>query len=203
MALFPLLQGLLIGAGMIIPIGAQNSYVLNQGIKQNYHLVAASICIFFDMVLMSVGVFGGGALITSNVIVFHIITWGGIIFLTVYGGISFKSFLFPPKGENQTKMQTFSRKTVIFTTLAITLLNPHVYLDTVMIIGSISSQFSETDKFAFLVGTALASLIWFYSLSLAASKMSPWLSQPKVQRTINFVVALIMWGIAVSLFGTL
>ncbi len=193
-------KGFIIGAGMIIPIGAQNSYILNQAIKKNFHFTAASVCIICDLFLMTLGVYGGGALINSNNFLYSLITWGGIAFLTVYGGLFFKSFIFA-KHETTEKVKLFkSRKTVVFTTLAVTLLNPHVYLDTVVIIGSISGGFEASEKFAFLTGTIIASLVWFYSLSFAAEKLSPWLSKTIVQRFINLFVALIMWGIALSLF---
>ena len=87
-------KGFAIGAGMIIPLGAQNSYLLNQGIKKNFHITAATICILCDLILMTIGVFGGGALVNSNELLLTIITWGGIIFLTFYGALFFKSFLF-------------------------------------------------------------------------------------------------------------
>ncbi|WOH39240.1 LysE/ArgO family amino acid transporter [Thalassotalea fonticola] len=203
LSLLPVLKGFVIGAGMIIPIGAQNSYILSQSIKRNHHLVAATICIICDFLLMSLGVFGGGALINSNSMVSLIITWAGIAFLTGYGLLFFKSFYLANKDEMLKEIKPSTRKAVIFTTLAVTLLNPHVYLDTVVIIGSISGQFPEHEKYTFLVGIMLASLVWFYALSFGAAKMSPWLSQRKVQRVINLLVALIMWVIAYSLFITL
>lgn len=200
MGILPLFKGFIIGAGMIIPIGAQNAYILNQGIKQNFHLTAATICVFCDVILMSLGVFGGGALINSNEILALTITWLGIIFLLVYGGMFFKSYYLAEYEQNKKQFKVSSRKVVVFTTLAVTLLNPHVYLDTVVIIGSLSGQFTSDEKWLFLFGTFLASITWFYALSLAAAKMSPWLSTDKIQRRINLFVALIMWAIAASLF---
>ena len=88
-------------------------------------------------------------------------------------------------------------------TLAITLLNPHVYLDTVMILGSIGGQFQGHEKVAFALGTMLASILWFYSLAGAAAKMSPWLNQAKVKRAIDTIVGLIMCALALSLFNSL
>ncbi|WP_448214243.1 LysE/ArgO family amino acid transporter [Colwellia sp. MEBiC06753] len=197
--IFTLAKGFVIGAGMIIPLGAQNSYVLSQAIKRNFHFTAAVICILCDFVLMSMGVFGGGALVASNDWLYHIITWGGILFLSVYGGIFFKEFWQAQHGDYSSTLSSSTRKAVIFTTLAVTLLNPHVYLDTVVIIGSISGQFHANEKWYFLAGTILASFTWFLLLSITAAKLSPWLSQPKVQRVINLVVAVIMWSIALSL----
>jgi L-lysine exporter family protein LysE/ArgO len=201
MALLALTKGFTIGLSMIVPIGVQNSFVLNQGIKRNFHYTAALICIACDLILMSIGVFGGGALINSNEILATVITWGGILFLAVYGAIFLKEALFYKSDNNTALAKPLTRTAVILTTLAVTLLNPHVYLDTVMIIGSISSQFAfEHEKWAFLLGTCLASIVWFYLLSSSAAKMAPWLSKINVQRCINFVIGLLMWSIAFSLF---
>lgn len=199
-SVLPLFKGFVIGAGLIIPIGAQNSYILNQAIKKNHHLMAASICILCDFLLMSLGVFGGGALINSNSSLAAFITWAGIIFLSVYGSIFFWNFLRMKQNSEVNKGIPSSRKVVVFATLAVTLLNPHAYIDTVVIIGSISGDYHQTDKITFLGGTLLASIVWFYTLSLAAAKMSPWLSTRKVQRSINLIVALLMWTIAWLLF---
>lgn len=196
-----LAKGFIIGVGMIIPIGAQNSYILSQAIRKNHHLTAAFICIVCDFALMSLGVFGGGAIIASNELIYQLITWAGIAFLTVYGAMFFRDFWLASIDSPAIKYKLSSRKAVIFTTLAVTLLNPHVYLDTVVIIGSISGQYQGQDKWLFWVGTLLASLTWFYALSLGAAKMSPWLSKDKVQRGINLVVAIIMWSIALSLLA--
>jgi len=198
-----LAKGFVIGAGLIMPIGAQNAYVLNQGIKRNHHILAASICIICDFILMSLGVFGGGALLGAHPVIASAITVLGVAFLLFYGAMFFKSFYFSSNDQMAKEMSPATRKTVIFTTLAVTLLNPHVYLDTVVLIGSISGQFSEAERIFFLFGTLLASLTWFFVLSLGAAKMSPWLSTPKVQRGINLIVALIMWAIAASLLVTL
>lgn len=194
-----ILNGFVIGAGLIIPIGAQNAYVLSQGIKQNHHITAATICIICDFILMSLGVFGGGAIINSHPVLAMTVTVLGIVFLTVYGAMFFKSFYSASEESMAKEMSSTTKKTVIFTTLAVTLLNPHVYLDTIVLIGSISGQYQESQRIFFLVGTLLASLTWFYTLSLGAAKMSFWLAKPPVQRGINLVVALIMWGIAASL----
>ncbi|GAA6170541.1 LysE/ArgO family amino acid transporter [Colwellia sp. KU-HH00111] len=192
-------QGFFIGAGMIIPIGAQNAYVLSQGIKQNSHFIAATICILCDLLLMSAGIFGSSALFAENEVLVQVITLGGIAFLLIYGGSFFKKALITRDKVNNIVPPLHSRKTVVLTTLAVTLLNPHVYLDTLVIIGSIGNQFIGADKWAFLSGTILASVTWFYTLSFAAAKMAPWLSQQHVQRWIDLIVALIMWSIALSL----
>ncbi len=202
--IFPLLQGLFIGASMIIPLGAQNSHVLNHGIKRNHHFLAATVCMLCDVILIALGVFGGAKLIASSPSLLTVISWGGICFLCGYASLSFRQAWLNNYQEEQS-LSTIKKKPwlVIATTLAITLLNPHVYLDTVVILGSVGGQFDGDDKVAFAIGTMLASIIWFYSLAAAAAKMSPWLAQPKVKRIIDIVVGIIMCAIALSLFNSL
>ena len=203
MSALAVFQGFFIGAGMIIPLGAQNAYVLSQGIKQNSHFIAATICILCDLLLMSAGIFGSSFLFEGNERLVQVITWGGIAFLGVYGGLFLKNALLARGKDSDVVAPLHSRKTVVLTTLAVTLLNPHVYLDTLVIIGSIGNQFIGVDKWAFLSGTILASITWFYTLSFFAAKMSPWLSQQHVQRWIDLIIAMIMWAIAISLIFSL
>lgn len=201
----PLFQGLFLGASMIIPIGAQNSHVLNHGIKKNHHFLAATICMFCDVALIGLGIFGGAKLISASPSLVAVISWGGIIFLFSYAGLSFRqAWLNNYQGNRENIEKTIKRPwLVIASTLAVTLLNPHVYLDTVMILGSVGGQFEGDEKLAFAIGTMLASIIWFYSLAGAAAKMSPWLSQGKVKRSIDIIVGLIMCAIALSLFNNI
>tara|TARA_R110000737_G_scaffold346598_1_gene376583 strand:+ start:497 stop:1111 length:615 start_codon:yes stop_codon:yes gene_type:complete len=203
--LSPLLQGLFLGASMIIPIGAQNSHVLNHGINKNHHFLAASICMICDVVLIALGVFGGAKLIATSPTLVTVISWGGIVFLAAYACLSFRHVWLNNYTQIQkTKVNTSNKPwLVIASTLAITLLNPHVYLDTVMILGSIGGQFQGHEKVAFALGTMLASILWFYSLAGAAAKMSPWLNQAKVKRAIDTIVGLIMCALALSLFKSL
>lgn len=201
----PLLQGLFLGAGMIIPIGAQNAHVLNHGIKRNHHFLAATICMLCDVTLIALGVFGGAKLIATSPTLVTVISWGGILFLITYAGLSFRQVWQNNYEKNQQLANELNQKPwlVIVATLSVTLLNPHVYLDTVMILGSVGGQFQGHERIAFAVGTMLASIIWFYSLSGAAAKMSPWLNKASVKRAIDFVVGLIMCAIASSLFNSL
>jgi L-lysine exporter family protein LysE/ArgO len=195
-----MLQGVILGAGMIIPLGAQNAYILGQGINRNHHLLAATLCIVCDIALIWAGIFGVSVLINSSELLTLIITWGGILFLGVYGLVSFKAVLSNRYEQSNNHSVFKSKKVVIATTLAVTLLNPHVYLDTVMILGSVGSQFKGNAQLAFGVGTIIASILWFYGLATGAAKMGPFLAQPKVLRVIDFVVGCIMWFIAFSLY---
>ncbi|HHF0543044.1 TPA: LysE/ArgO family amino acid transporter [Vibrio alginolyticus] len=204
MSLWVLLQGFGLGASMIIPIGAQNAYVLNQGIKRNHHLTTATICSVLDMIFISLGIFGGGAILSQNEILLTSVTLGGIVFLSFYGLLSLKS-AFKPESESESKGEIVARgrRTVILGALAVTVLNPHLYLDTVVILGSIGGQFEGHDRIAFALGTIMASFVWFYTLSIGAAKLGPTLSQPKVKKTIDIAIAMMMFTIAYILASEL
>ncbi|AVH31359.1 LysE/ArgO family amino acid transporter [Vibrio fluvialis] len=194
-----LLQGFGFGATMIIPIGAQNAYVLNQGIKRNHHLTTATICSFLDIFFISLGIFGGGAILSQSELLLTFVTVGGIAFLTFYGLQSWKSAFTAQSEENATTTTARGRRAVILGTLAVTVLNPHLYLDTVVILGSIGGQFEGNDRLSFAIGTIMASFVWFYSLSIGAAKLAPTLSKPRVKQAIDIGVALMMFGIAIAL----
>ncbi|MDA0111986.1 LysE/ArgO family amino acid transporter [Vibrio sp. 2art] len=204
MSLWVLLQGFGLGASMIIPIGAQNAYVLNQGIKRNHHLTTATICSVLDMIFISLGIFGGGAILSQNEILLTSVTLGGIAFLSFYGQLSLKS-AFKPESESESKGEIVARgrRTVILGALAVTVLNPHLYLDTVVILGSIGGQFEGHDRISFALGTIMASFVWFYTLSIGAAKLGPTLSQPKVKKTIDIAIAMMMFTIAYILASEL
>jgi L-lysine exporter family protein LysE/ArgO len=189
---------------MIIPIGAQNAYVLNQGIKRHHHLTTATICSLLDVLFISLGIFGGGAILAQNEALLTSVTIGGVLFLTLYGSLSIKSAFTQPSIESNTQSVSSSgKKAVILGALAVTVLNPHLYLDTVVILGSIGGQFEGSDRLAFAIGTILASFVWFYSLSIGAAKLSPTLSKPKVRKVIDIGVALMMFSIAALLIKQL
>ncbi|MGI3063990.1 LysE/ArgO family amino acid transporter [Vibrio diabolicus] len=204
MSLWVLLQGFGLGASMIIPIGAQNAYVLNQGIKRNHHLTTATICSILDMIFISLGIFGGGAILSQNEILLTSVTLGGIAFLSFYGLLSLKSaFKSDSDSESKGEVVARGRRTVILGALAVTILNPHLYLDTVVILGSIGGQFEGHDRIAFALGTMMASFVWFYTLSIGAAKLGPTLSKPRVKKGIDIAVAVMMFTIAYILASEL
>ena len=193
------LKGLTLGFGMILPIGAQNAFVLNRGIQRNHHLTAAAVCVVCDMALIALGIYGGGELMAGSATLMRLITWGGVLFLLTYGALSLRTALSGSAetlSANRTAMGCWA---VIAAALAVTLLNPHVYIDTVMILGSVGNQYQGAARTSFAAGTMLASLSWFLARALVAAKMSGWLGRPSVRRAIAVVVALIMWSVALSL----
>jgi L-lysine exporter family protein LysE/ArgO len=199
MMLATTLQGFTIGLAMIIPIGAQNAFVLSRGIHRNHHLLTATLCSFCDLTLIAIGVFGGANVLAASPFGMALLTWGGVLFLGWFGGRSLLS-AWRGKGEGLAESaQQMGAKSVLAMTLGVTLLNPHVYLDTLMLLGSLGSQVSESLRPAFAAGAMLASLVWFYSLALGAAALAPWLARGRVQQGIDLLVGIIMLSLAVQL----
>ena len=200
MSLLVLAKGFTLTLSMIIPIGTQNAMMLKQSINKQHHKKTAALFVLYDIILISLGVLGGSILLSSSEVLFDLLTWGGILFLAVYGSLSMKSALISSDNSSDTVLKQKSAKVIFFTTLAVTFLNPHAYIDTVMIIGSISGQYSGDVKLYFLMGCICGSFTWFTILTFGASRLSKQLSKPKVKMTIDIVIALVMWAIAWSLF---
>lgn len=193
------LQGLILGAAMILPLGPQNAFVMNQGIRRQYHVMIALLCAFSDMVLICAGIFGGSALLSQSLLLMALVTWGGVAFLLWYGWGAMKTAFSKDLTLADAQVMKQSRWRIIATMLAVTWLNPHVYLDTFVVLGSLGSQFSEDSRRWFAMGTITASFIWFLALALLAAWLAPWLNKPRSQRVINLFVGMVMWGIALQL----
>lgn len=192
-------QGFLLSAAMILPIGAQNAFILQQGSKKQYHLMSAFLCALSDVILISGGVFGGSALLSQSEYLLLLITWGGVAFLLWYGWNAFKTAFTKEIALSQHENQVKSRWRVIVTLVAVTWLNPHVYLDTFVVLGSIGGQLTAELRPWFTFGALFASISWFFALSLLAAWFSPILSQVIAQRIINLFVGCVMWFIALQL----
>ncbi|AFR05087.1 arginine exporter ArgO [Pectobacterium brasiliense] len=193
------LQGVLLGAAMILPLGPQNAFVMNQGIRRQYHLMVALLCALSDMVLIAAGIFGGSALLSQSSLLLGAVTWGGVAFLLWFGWGAMKTAFSKNIALASAEVMKQSRWRIIATMLAVTWLNPHVYLDTFVVLGSLGSQFADDARSWFALGTMTASFTWFFALALLASWLAPWLNTPRVQRVINFFVGVVMWGIALQL----
>jgi L-lysine exporter family protein LysE/ArgO len=202
MIIMAAIKGFTLALSMIMPIGSQNSMLLTQGITKNHHLTTAGLFILYDAMLISLGVLGGGLILSSNDTLFTLLTWGGIIFLLAYGAMSFKSAFTGFKTSANNPMNKKSLKIVIVTSLVVTFLNPHAYIDTVMVIGSVGGQYTGDAKIYFLLGAISGSIVWFSTLALGAAKLSVQLSKPKVKSSIDFTIGLVMWFIAWSLWMT-
>ena len=193
------LQGFALSAAMILPLGPQNVFVMNQGIRRQYHLMIASLCALSDIVLILGGIFGGSALLSSSPLLLALVTWGGVGFLLWYGWGAFCT-AFSQRLELATAEEMkHSRWRLVVTMLAVTWLNPHVYLDTFVVLGSLGSQLAPDIRSWFALGAVSASVIWFFGLALLASWLAPWLQTQTAQRIINVLVGVVMWAIALQL----
>jgi L-lysine exporter family protein LysE/ArgO len=187
-------NGLLIAAGLIIALGAQNAFVLAQSLRREHHLPVAMLCVICDALLVTAGVFGLAAVLAQNPVLLGVARWGGAAFLIWYGAQALLRACRPQALEQNINNGPRSRRAVLLAALAVTLLNPHVYLDTVLLIGSLGAQ--QTVPGAYALGAASASLMWFLFLALGAAWLAPWLARPSTWRIIDLAVAAMMFSIA-------
>jgi L-lysine exporter family protein LysE/ArgO len=190
--LTPFLTGFGIGAGLIIAIGAQNAFVLRQGLARQHVFAVATICAICDAVLIVAGVAGLGALIQANPSWMAIIAGGGVAFLVWYGIKALRRALSPV--AMQVEGNAADLRTAVVTCLTFTLLNPHVYLDTVVLVGALSAPFQDAAKFVY--GAASASFVWFFGLAYGARLLAPLFTKSAAWRVLDLVIAAIMFLIA-------
>jgi L-lysine exporter family protein LysE/ArgO len=189
----------MLGAALILPLGPQNAFVMNQGIRRQYHLMTALLCTLSDVALICAGVFGGSALLMQSPWLLALVTWGGVLFLLWYGFGALKTAFSRDIDLENAEALRQGRGQIIATMLAVTWLNPHVYLDTFVVLGSLGGQLAEMPKRWFALGTISASFLWFFSLALLAAWLAPRLRTATAQRVINSLVGLVMWFIALKL----
>jgi L-lysine exporter family protein LysE/ArgO len=192
-------QGFALGSAMILPLGPQNAFVMNQGIRRQYPLMVAGLCALSDLVLICAGIFGGSAVLMQSPWLMALVTWGGVAFLLWYGFGALKTAFSQQLELANAEVLKQGRWRIIATMLAVTWLNPHVYLDTFVVLGSLGGQLAAEPKRWFALGTISASFIWFFGLALLAAWLAPRLRTAKAQRIINVVVGVIMWFIAFQL----
>lgn len=191
MASTALLQGWLTGAGLIVAIGAQNALVLRQGLMRQHVAPVVALCALSDVVLICLGVFGLGSLIAASPLVLTLFRYGGAAFLLVYAASAARRAL-APKAGLQAQIGSASLGAVLGSTLAMTYLNPHVYLDTVVLLGTVGAQQPSGDRAAFAAGACVASVMWFSLLGFGAAAVAAPLRRAAVWRGIDAVIALVM-----------
>lgn len=195
-----LLAGLSLGASLIIAIGAQNALVLKYGLLKKHVFALCCVCSLSDAILIALGVAGLGTLIKQVPEALMFVSIGGALFLFVYGALSF-SRARSPKGMVMSDDNGASFRVAMSTCLALTFLNPHVYLDTVVLLGSISASYEGPARLAFAGGAMMASFIWFFALGYGARYLSKLFQKPIAWRLLDFSIGLVMWSIALSLIA--
>ncbi|MFT4135861.1 LysE/ArgO family amino acid transporter [Microbacterium sp.] len=197
-----LLAGFGLGLSLIVAIGAQNLFVLRQGIRRDHALVVAAVCALSDAVLIVVGVSGLGALLQALPWLIDAVRWAGALFLAGYAALAARRALRPSGAALRADDPAPAARTrlgpVVLTCLALTWLNPHVYLDTVFLLGSVAATHGD-GRWWFAAGAAVASVAWFFALAVGARGLGRWLATPRAWRILDGLIAVVMLAIAISL----
>lgn len=195
--MFALVPGFLTGLSLIIAIGAQNAFVIRQGLTKQHVFLVVAICAVSDALLILLGVAGLGALISGLPWLLEIIRWFGVAYLTWFGIRSLIS-VFKSQSLDSSGAQSASAKKVVLAVLGFTFLNPHVYLDTVILLGSIGNQFGA-DRWWFALGAAAGSVVWFSSIGFGAKAASRFMSKPVFWKILDSIISAVMFSIAIFL----
>jgi L-lysine exporter family protein LysE/ArgO len=192
------LTGFTLGISLILAIGAQNAFVLKQGLKREHVFAVCFICALSDAVLISAGVAGFGAIVKQFPLIEQVARYAGAAFLFAYSIMSFKT-AFTSKQKMEAKgKEVGSLSAALLTCLAFTWLNPHVYLDTVVLLGSISTQY-EGQQLAFGLGAVMGSFVFFFSLGYGAQFLIPIFQKPRAWQVLEVIIGIVMMTLAVSL----
>ena len=192
-----LLSGLLMGLSLIVAIGAQNAFVLRQGLAGKFVFPVALISAILDAALIVLGVAGLGALLESVPFLLGLVRWLGAGYLVWFGILSLR------QANSGQSMDVSGQgpgtvRTAVIATVTFSLLNPHVYLDTVVFLGALAAQFGD-NRWWFALGASVASITWFFGLAYGAKALSPYVKNPRFWRVLDTVIALIMFALALGL----
>jgi len=195
------IKGFIVTFSLIVAIGAQNAYVLKLGLLRQYVLLAVVMCTLFDILLISAGVLGLGFFIKGNQFLINSIAVIGIAFLTVYAILSFKAAFKNESMKIDDQVKTNPLKKVVTMLLVFTFLNPHTYLDTVLLIGGIGANISDDLKLYFLFGAVSASAFWFTLLGFGARALIPLFKKPITWKILDISIGFLMLFIAYTLIN--
>ncbi len=199
--IFSFAKGFALSLSLIVAIGAQNAFVLRQGIRQSHVFAVCMTCALSDAILMSAGILGFGALAQAVPWLKPVMTWGGALFLLVYGALAFWSAW---SGKGALKASNGIENglwATVAVCLALTWGNPHVYLDTLVLLGSIAAG-HDGSRLAFGVGAISASFVFFFTLGYGARLLAPFFARPSAWRVLDLGVGILMWTIAFLLLTT-
>ena len=195
------LAGLGLGFSLIVAIGAQNAFVLRQGLRREHVALVVAICALSDLALVALGVGGAGLLFSAVPLLAEIVRWAGAAFLLLYGVFAARRAFRPERltaSDESGPLTRPSALAVAATCLALTWLNPHVYLDTVVLLGSVASTHGEW-RWAFGAGAGVASILWFCLLGFGARLLALVFAKPAAWRVLDAIIAVVMIALAVSL----
>jgi len=190
--------GLLTGLSLIVAIGAQNAYVLRQGLRREHVGVVVMICAVSDLLLIAAGTLGIGTLVRYVPWLLVALTWGGVAYLLWFAYRSFRSAMHP---EALSMGEDAGRRSIIATALALTYLNPHVYLDTVVLLGALGSTHGGSGRWVFGAGAVVASATWFFSLGFGAGRLGPVFARPRAWQVLDCGIGVLMISLAIALIA--
>ena len=192
------LNGFALGGSLIVAIGAQNAFILRQGLLRSHVFILCLVAALSDAVLIVAGVGGFGALVAVNPALLTLITTGGAVFLLAYAALAARRAMRPV--AMQAAREAAPRLSrALAALLAFTFLNPHVYLDTVVLLGGLSGNYQGSARTAFGAGAAVASFVWFFSLGYGARWLAPLFARPSAWRVLDGIIAVVMLVLALSL----
>ena len=193
------ITGLALSASLIIAIGAQNAFVLRQGLRREHVLAIVVFCALADFVLISVGVSGVAAVLGGSRMLTNLLTAGGALFLSWYGVQAFRN-AFRPRGLHAGEAGgRRSLRSTLTQAAGFTFLNPHVYLDTILLLGSIGARQPADARIWFIGGAAVASGAWFSSLGFGARLLAPLFARPIAWRVLDFLIGVTMLALVIML----
>ncbi|ARU51483.1 amino acid transporter [Cellulosimicrobium cellulans] len=208
-ALSPLAAGLAAGSSLIVAIGAQNAFLLRQGLRREHVLPVVLVCALSDLVLIAAGTAGLGALVTGAPALLAVVRWGGAAFLLTLAALAARRALRPGGLDPASGAGATSARSAVGTSLALTWLNPHVYLDTVLLLGSLAAGYAaahaagasdpDAARWLFGAGAMVASVVWFTALGFGARLLAPVFARPGAWRVLDGAIAVVMATIGVSL----
>lgn len=194
-------KGMAMGGGLIMAIGAQNAFVLRQGLQRHYVLACVLVCIACDVLLIALGAGSVGRLVAANPALLGAIRIGGALFLFEYGRrAAWSAWRGPSQMLQPNNGALRERGAALRAAVALSLLNPHAWLDTVVLLGAIGAQQPTQSRHYFSAGAMVASVLWFGCLGLGARLLAPVFARPNAWRILDATIALTMWSIAASLF---
>lgn len=195
------LQGFALAASLIVSIGAQNAHVLKTALRQHHVGVTVLTCIAIDLILIGAGIAGMGQLIQSLPSLFTVLRWAGSAFLLWYGLRAGWSACRPHAALHATQAHAIgSRRDAFLTILGLSLLNPPVYLETVVLLGSVGGQLEQMARWSFGIGAASASVVWFVALGVGASYLAPLFARPRAWQILDGLTCIMMCTLAYTLF---
>ncbi|MGW7681184.1 LysE/ArgO family amino acid transporter [Kribbella sp. NPDC054772] len=192
----PLLAGFATSMSLIVAIGAQNAFVLRQGLRREHVLSVVLTCALSDALLISSGILGLGALITRSQLALDIAKLGGAAFLYTYAFLAAKRALSPGRRITPTDHTPIALRSVVLTCLAFTYLNPHVYLDTVVLLGSLANQRGTDGRWLYGLGAVTASFTWFSALGFCSGKLARLFARPRAWQILDATIATLMTTLA-------